>query len=218
MTKKPKTNVKKTAVPELLENETELQSTDQMRDQETVADDYKEQREYIASEIDTWMQRIRYLLLPLERYGLNLKRQSPESLVDLTLMYSFRDQLIDISDDLIQKHDLIMGYDSHCRRHYDETAGTADLMRKEIGQSLGESRSRDYGIPRLLTADDVGKTLGITGEEVNNLADEGKLGHVELTDKKKAYTMDLITEFIKGETYRRSWRWDEVRRECESFG
>jgi hypothetical protein len=60
--------------------------------------------------------------------------------------------------------------------------------------------------------------LGITAEEVNHLSDEGKLGHVELTDTKKAYTMDLVAEFVEGETYRRSWRWDEIKTECESFG
>jgi hypothetical protein len=73
-------------------------------------------------------------------------------------------------------------------------------------------------IPRLLTADDVGEILGITAEEVNHLADEGKLGHVELTDTKKAYIMDLVAEFIEGETYRRHWRWDEIKLEVESFG
>jgi hypothetical protein len=73
-------------------------------------------------------------------------------------------------------------------------------------------------IPRLLTADDVGEILGITAEEVNHLADEGKLGHVELTDTKKAYTMDLVAEFVERETYRRHWRWDEIKLEVESFG
>jgi hypothetical protein len=73
-------------------------------------------------------------------------------------------------------------------------------------------------IPRLLTADDVAEILGITAEEVDHLADEGKLGHVELTHTKKAYTMDLVAEFIEGETYQRSWRWDQIKAECENFG
>jgi hypothetical protein len=58
-------------------------------------------------------------------------------------------------------------------------------------------------IPRLLTADDVAEILGITAEEVDHLANKGKLGHVALTDTKKAYTMDLVAEFVEGETYRR---------------
>ncbi|MGO9571034.1 MAG: hypothetical protein ACLP5H_26215 [Desulfomonilaceae bacterium] len=64
----------------------------------------------------------------------------------------------------------------------------------------------DIVIPRLLTAEDVAEILGITAEEVDHLADDARLGHVALTDTKKAYTMDLVAEFIEGETYGRHWR------------
>jgi hypothetical protein len=60
-------------------------------------------------------------------------------------------------------------------------------------------------IPRLLTADEVAEILGITAEEVDHLADDARLGHVALTDTKKAYTMDLVADFIEGETYGRHW-------------
>ncbi len=89
-------------------------------------------------------------------------------------------------------------------------------MPKEEQKRANEKES--IVIPKLLTADDVAETIGITAQEVDHLADGGKLGHVKLTDTKKAYTMDLVAEFIDGETYRRSWRWDEIKLECESFG
>ena len=89
------------------------------------------------------------------------------------------------------------------------------MPKKEQKQANGEE---GIVIPKLLTAEDVGEILGITADEVNHLADEGKLGHVELTDTKKSYTMDLVAEFIDGETYRRHWRWDNMKLEVESYG
>jgi|GEM_PF-6359523 len=89
-------------------------------------------------------------------------------------------------------------------------------MPKEDQKQANEKES--IVIPRLLTADEVAEIIGITAEEVDHLAVEGKLGHVELTDTKKAYTMDLIAEFIEGETYRRHWRWDDIKLEVESYG
>jgi hypothetical protein len=88
-------------------------------------------------------------------------------------------------------------------------------MPKEERRKTNEEES--IAIPRLLTADEVAEILGITAEEVDHLADDARLGHVALTDTKKAYTMDLVAEFIEGETYGRHWRWDEMKLECENF-
>jgi hypothetical protein len=96
-----------------------------------------------------------------------------------------------------------------------ETRRALRMPKREQKQA---EEKEDIVIPRLLTAEDVGEILGITAEEVDHLADEGKMGHVELTDTKKAYTMDLVAEFIEGETYRRHWRWDQMKSECEDFG
>ena len=133
-------------------------------------------------------------------------------------MFSFRDQLLAIGDHLFKKLDLIKLSISQYRQDYEDIGGTAELLRKEVEQSLVQLKTQAHGIPRLLSADDVGEILGISGEEVNNLAEQGKLGCVELTDNKRAYTMDLVAEFIEGETYHRSWRWDEIKSECENFG
>ncbi len=89
------------------------------------------------------------------------------------------------------------------------------MPKKERKQA---NEKEDFVIPRLLTAEDVGEILGITGEEVNHLAYEGKIGHVELTETKKAYTMDLVAEFIEAETYSRDWKWDEIKAEVEAYG
>jgi hypothetical protein len=71
---------------------------------------------------------------------------------------------------------------------------------------------------RLLSANEVGKMLGITEQEVSELAEEERIGYVRLTETKKAYTMELVAEFVKGETYQRSWRWDEIKSKVEAFG
>ncbi len=66
-------------------------------------------------------------------------------------------------------------------------------------------------IPRLLSAQEVGEILGISAKTVNKLARQGRLGYVELTTRKKAFTKELVEEFIKAETYPRDWTWDEAR-------
>jgi hypothetical protein len=71
---------------------------------------------------------------------------------------------------------------------------------------------------RLLSANEVGTMLGITEQEVNELAEEERIGYVRLTETKKAYTMELVAEFVEAETYRRSWRWDEIKSKVEAFG
>ena len=57
-------------------------------------------------------------------------------------------------------------------------------------------------IPRLLSAQEVGEILGISERAVNRLVREGRLGYVRLTGSKKAFTLDLVGEFIS-------------RRDCE---
>jgi hypothetical protein len=70
-------------------------------------------------------------------------------------------------------------------------------------------QEESIGIQRVLSAKEVGEMLGISEQEVNQLAEEGRIGYVRLTDTKKAYTMELVAEFIRGETYPRSRRWNE---------
>jgi hypothetical protein len=217
MVRKTKKNEKACADSELAQKGTEQRFTGDTRDQE-LAGDFREYEKSVTAEINDSMRRIRHGLLALDQYSLDLKRQPGKDIIDISLMFRFRDELVEIGDHLFDKLDLIKFSNSTYREHYESTGGTADLLRKEVQQSLIQSRSRNHGIPTLLTADDVAKILGITGEEVDNLANEGRLGYVELTDKKKAYTMDLIAEFIEGETYRRSWRWDEIKLEVESYG
>ncbi|MFC1833219.1 hypothetical protein ACFL2Q_00625 [Thermodesulfobacteriota bacterium] len=221
MARKTKTNEKGSTKSKLLKKNTEQELTNNpssdMRDQELM-DDFEEYRSYITNEINILMQRIRHAMFSIEDYGLSLKGQQGQRLVDISLMFSFRDQLVEVADQLSEKLDMIRLYDSYCRDCYDSTDGMADLMRKEIAQSLVESRSRLFGIPKLMTSEDVAEILGISDEEVNHLASEGRIGFVELTATKKAYTMGLVAEFIEGETYRRSWRWDQIKSECENFG
>lgn len=91
-----------------------------------------------------------------------------------------------------------------------------DIMKiSQNGQKLLPEPASTH---RLLSANEVGKMLGITEQEVNELAEEERIGYVRLTDTKKAYTMELVAEFLKGEAYRRSWRWDEIKSAVEAFG
>jgi len=61
---------------------------------------------------------------------------------------------------------------------------------------------------RLLTAEDVGRILGIDAKTVNKLAKEGKMGCIEITEQKRLFTKELLDEFIKGQTCRRHYAWD----------
>lgn len=217
MGRKTKRNEKGSADLESVQKEPEQQLAAGTRDEE-LEGDFKEYEDLITAEINDLMQKIRHGLLSLEGYSLDLKRQPGKDLIDISLMFGFRDQLLEIEDHLVEKLDMIKFCNSEYRLHYENNGGTAEPLRKEVEQSLVQLRKRAYGIPRLLTANEVAVILGINEDEVNNLAHEGKLGHVELTESKKAYTMDLVAEFIKGETYRRHWRWDEIKLEVESFG
>jgi hypothetical protein len=91
-----------------------------------------------------------------------------------------------------------------------------DIM--EIAQNGQKLLSEPASTRRLLSANEVGKMLGITEQEVHELAEEDRMGYVRLTETKKAYTMELVAEFIEAETYRRSWRWDEIKSKVEAFG
>jgi hypothetical protein len=51
--------------------------------------------------------------------------------------------------------------------------------------------------------------LGISERAVNRLVREGRLGYVRLTGSKKAFTLDLVGEFIRGETVGRAQGRDE---------
>ncbi len=55
----------------------------------------------------------------------------------------------------------------------------------------------------LLTAELVGRILGIGANTVNKLAKEGKIGCVEVTSNKRLFTKELLEEFIKKQTSRR---------------
>jgi excisionase family DNA binding protein len=62
----------------------------------------------------------------------------------------------------------------------------------------------DIDIPRLLTAQEVGEMLGISERAVNRLVREGRLGYVRLTGNRRLFTTELVGEFIRAETVRRS--------------
>jgi excisionase family DNA binding protein len=64
-------------------------------------------------------------------------------------------------------------------------------------------------IPGLLSANEVGKMLGISARAVNKLASEGKLGCVQLTSRDRRFTKELVEEFVKAVTVHRDWVWDE---------
>ncbi len=71
-------------------------------------------------------------------------------------------------------------------------------------------------IPRLLSVEEVGEILGISPETVNELVDEFRLGYVRLSATKRAYTMELLAEFIEGETVHRDWGTCAVRAAWEA--
>ncbi len=61
----------------------------------------------------------------------------------------------------------------------------------------------DIDIPRLLSAQEVGEMLGISERAVKKLVSEGRLGYVRLTGNRRVFTMELVAEFVEGETVRR---------------
>lgn len=65
--------------------------------------------------------------------------------------------------------------------------------------------------PKLLTATEVGEMLGISARTVNRLARTGKLGCVQLTDRDRKFTTELVQEFIEAETHHRDPIWDEAQ-------
>jgi excisionase family DNA binding protein len=71
------------------------------------------------------------------------------------------------------------------------------------------SEEEIIGIPKLLTAKDVGKILGISAKAVNKLAREGRLGHVKITARERRFTKELVEEFVRAETVCRDTRRDE---------
>jgi hypothetical protein len=91
-----------------------------------------------------------------------------------------------------------------------------DIM--EMAQNGQKLLPEPASAHRLLSANEVGTMLGITWQEVNELAEEERIEYVRLTETKKAYTMELVAEFVEAETYRRSWRWDEIKSKVEAFG
>ncbi len=58
-------------------------------------------------------------------------------------------------------------------------------------------------VPRLISAAEVGEILGISAKTVHKLARDLRLGSVEITTRKRRFTMELVEEFIEAETYHR---------------
>jgi excisionase family DNA binding protein len=86
------------------------------------------------------------------------------------------------------------------------------LLRQEITEMSNMRQTKEeetVDIPRLLSVQEVEEMLGISERAVNRLVREGRLGYVRLTRNKKGFTLNLVREFIKGETIRRSQDGDE---------
>ena len=73
----------------------------------------------------------------------------------------------------------------------------------------GRQRNDEEGIaiPRLLTVEEVGEILGISPETVDELVAAGRLGYVRLSADKRVFTIELLAEFISGETVHRDEAW-----------
>jgi excisionase family DNA binding protein len=74
------------------------------------------------------------------------------------------------------------------------------------------------GIPTLLTAQEIGEKLRISSKTVHKLVRAGRLGCVKITARERRFTMDLLEEFIRAETYHRDWIHDDSRNYSEAMG
>ena len=63
-------------------------------------------------------------------------------------------------------------------------------------------------VPRLISAAEAGEILGISAKTVHKLVRSGRLGCVEITTRKRRFTMELVEEFIEAETYHRHEMWN----------
>ncbi len=68
---------------------------------------------------------------------------------------------------------------------------------------------QDINIPKLVDASEVAEILGISERAVKRLVSEGRLGYVRLTGNRRVFTMELVAEFVEGETVRRDPDWND---------
>ncbi len=70
------------------------------------------------------------------------------------------------------------------------------------------NRPEDNKLAPLMTAWDVARILGIGRSTVHQLVKEGRLACVQISTRNRRFTKELVEEFIKSETVRRTRSWD----------
>ena len=70
------------------------------------------------------------------------------------------------------------------------------------------NRPEDNKLAPLMTAWDVARILGIGRSTVHQLVKEGRLACVQVTKRTRRFTREMVEEFIKSETVRRTRSWD----------